>query len=285
MKSGRIARLRWAWAMDREFRVLGWGRGEFLWNYYRSRLQARWGNSESPPVVQKMLWHQAAGRSMPLRLGLFPWGGQWLVLRGVWIYQDYLHPVVKDSKTILDLGANIGAATVYMNGLNPSATFACIEPDPRNVPLLQDNLRLNGISARVFECAISGERGNMRFGLGFDTGWSALLEAGASKSESVEREIVVKTRTVPDILDDLGWAEVDLIKMDVEGAEVSILKDAGDWLPRVGNILMEIHGDGGPERMSGILERFGWRLFPVGVRVELTFLAVRGGPHSSQMRK
>ena len=275
MKTRRIARLRWAWAMDREFRELGWSRGEFLWNYYRSRLQARWGNSESPPVVQKMLWHQAAGRSMPLQLGLFPWGGQWLVLRGVWIHQDYLHPVVKDSKTILDLGANIGAATVYMSGLNPSATFGCVEADPRNLPFLRENLRLNGIAARVFGCAVSSKRGDMRFGLGLDTGWSALIEAGSNKSETVAREIVVETRTVPDILDDLGWAEVALIKMDIEGAEVPILEGAGDWLPRVGGILMEIHGDGGLERMSRIMARYGWRLSPVGMRIEPTFLATR----------
>lgn len=48
----------------------------------------------------------------------------------------------------------------------------------------------------------------------------------------------------------LGWTPVDLVKMDIEGMERDILADGGDWLHRVGLIVLEVHQNTSPEELA-----------------------------------
>jgi hypothetical protein len=61
----------------------------------------------------------------------------------VFEHQYYRLPLRSAPATILDLGANIGLATVYFARMFPRAALACVEPAPENLRLLRDNLALN----------------------------------------------------------------------------------------------------------------------------------------------
>ena len=80
----------------------------------------------------------------------------------------------------------------------------------------------------------------------------------------------VTTRRIPEILDELGWRSVDLVKMDVEGMERDILADCGDWISRVGLIVLEVHGNTSAAELSSFLRPHGWTLERLGSHEEPT---------------
>lgn len=269
MTFSRLKRFVWALHTDKEFRQLGWRRGQFLRAYYRGRLQDHLRGRRVDVVCRFKVLHQVSGKSAVLNLRIGPGGGDWIVLRGVWVYQDYFHPVVTQCRTILDVGANIGMAAVWFKGVNPEAEMACVEADPRNIPLLRKNLADNGIDAKVFEYAVASNNGKARFGVGLDTGCSSLENAGLhNHSEFVE----VETRRLPEILDNLGWAEVDLLKMDIEGLERDLLADSDDWLHRVKYIVLEIHQNTSIEEIASLLNPAQWTSERLGRVAEETYL-------------
>lgn len=270
MAFGRLKRFVWAFRTDAEFQRLGWRRGTFLAAYYRGRLQDHLPNRGTPILGRFVVRHGVSGRTANLHIRLGPSGGDWIVLRGVWLHQDYFHPLISRCHTILDVGANVGMAAVWFRGLIPEVYLACVEPDPRNLPLLRINLAANGIEATVFECAVAPRTGRARLGIGIDTGWSALENAGLhAHTQSLE----VETRRIPEILDALGWSRVDLLKLDVEGLERDLLADGADWLCRVGLLVFELHRNTSPEEIAAILRRVGWSMECIGNHEEATYLA------------
>jgi FkbM family methyltransferase len=199
----------------------------------------------------------------------------WITFRGVWAHHDYFHPLIRRCRTILDVGANIGIAAVWLKGLIPEAELACIEPDPRNLPLARRNLADNDISAKLFECAVAPYTGRTQLGIEAFYGKSSLETTGLYQHEQF---LEVDTRRIPDILDDLGWSHVDLLKMDIEGMERDILADAGDWLARVGLIVLEIHQNTSPEELAMLLRPHGWALQRLGAHDEDTYLGIPDRP-------
>ena len=88
--------------------------------------------------------------------------------------------------------------------------------------------------------------------------------------------VEVETRRIPEILDNLGWCRVDLLKMDIEGMERNVLADGRDWLARVGLILLEVHSNTSPEELSSLLHPYGWTLQQLEFHDEETYLGIPG---------
>jgi Methyltransferase FkbM domain len=96
----------------------------------------------------------------------------------------------------------------------------------------------------VLQCAVMHEEGTVPFNLARnDEGSSVLNLPLQSKFDCVHRETVaIRARTVASILEEIGWASVDLIKMDIEGAEVRILDSLGtEVLDRIKQLTIEFH--------------------------------------------
>jgi FkbM family methyltransferase len=256
--------------MDAEFRQLGWHPGEFVSAYYYGRLRDHLPWRHTSVLRRFSVRHGISGHPAILHIRLSPGVGDWGVLRGVWVHQDYFHPLIRGCRTILDVGANIGMAAVWFRGLLPEARLACVEPDPRNAPLARINLTENAIDATVLECAVASHSGWLRLGIGPNTGWSALEGAGLhTHKEFVEVEV----RRISEILDSLGWPRVDLLKLDIEGLEGEILADGGDWLSRVGLILFELHPNNSAEEIAAVFGRAGWMMERIGYQGDPTYLA------------
>jgi FkbM family methyltransferase len=266
----RLKHLASAFRADTEFQRLGWRPGVYFRAYCGGRLRDHFSPRSVPVVKGFTVRHRVSGRTSTLHMRMGPGGGDWIILRGVWVHQDYFHPLINRCHTILDTGANIGMAAIWFKELYPEAKIACIEPDPRNLALLRLNLAENAINARVFACAVATHRGRARLSFGMDPGWSALENAGL---HAHTRFVEVETRRIPEILDDLGWSRVDLLKLDIEGLERDILADGDDWLSRVGLIVFELHQNNSTEEIAGILNRAGFELERVGLQGEPTYLA------------
>lgn len=143
-------------------------------------------------------------------------------------------------KTLLELGANIGTHTVYLTLGGRFQRVVCIEPHPRNLQLLKQNLILNDLDTRtsVVACAVGDHEGIADFY--FDEsnhGGSSLI-----KPEWVTgAPISVPVRRVDGILRDLNIspADIGLIWMDIEGAEPEAIKSMAELVEIKVPLVME----------------------------------------------
>lgn len=124
----------------------------------------------------------------------------------------------------VDVGANAGYFSVLWASARPGNTVTAVEAAPRNVPLLRHNVDSNGMSGQiqVHAVAVGREAGTLSFDPGPDeqTGWGGLALHQTDRTVSVEVVAV----------DSLVHGRVDLMKVDVEGAELWVFEGARDLL-------------------------------------------------------
>ena len=168
---------------------------------------------------------------------------------------------------VYDIGANAGIYTVL--AARRGASVVAFEPSEEAVALLRDHLALNDLDAEVVEAVVADEEGRITF---FEQGsatTSSLSEASARTGEAFLDDPVVATTRPAVTIDGFSrsagrWP--DLIKLDVEGAELLALRGAGEWLARRrGLLLLEVHpwslGQLGaaPDDVFALLRDAGWR--------------------------
>jgi FkbM family methyltransferase len=153
----------------------------------------------------------------------------------------------RDGDTFFDVGANIGTITlpVAMTGVECLA----FEPAPANAARLAENAELNGLgNVTVIEAAMWSERGTvaLRVDGAEGGGRSRVVDAGDRGGEGV---VEVPAATL-DLWAGGGAAAPDLLKIDVEGGELEVLRGAGETLGagRVREVFVETHPLGLEER-------------------------------------
>ena len=119
-----------------------------LWRYYcRRRLANAFRASAATRHIRfsdgrgGSIWMQSTIRVEPSNSDL-------AVIAGVLGDQEYWEPQLSSVQTLLDLGSNIGIAALWFKLLAPQVRIACVEPDPRNLPLLEQNLRKTGVAGQ-----------------------------------------------------------------------------------------------------------------------------------------
>ncbi len=144
-----------------------------------------------------------------------------------------------DRSTIVDLGANRGGFSSQMSGLF-GGTYFLVEANPHLARRLADEGRF-----AVTHCAVAAREGPISFNIAEnDEGSSILTLPEQSAFRCVRRETVtVQARTIKSLVADLGIADIDLLKLDIEGAEVDVLAAIEpELLARIKQITVEFHG-------------------------------------------
>jgi FkbM family methyltransferase len=175
------------------------------------------------------------------------------------------------SPTIVDCGANIGVATGFFVREHPGAKLIAIEPDPSCFDLLSQNIRRNGWrNVTAHNVAAGKEEGTTLFFRDPSQPGSLL---GSTKRRVLEEQLAVPavrlSRLIPE--------SVDLLKLDVEGAETEVLDellDAGA-LTRIGAIIVEFHHD--PHRPA-LLGNFVRKLGDSGFSCEIRSVGPGAAP-------
>lgn len=168
----------------------------------------------------------------------------------------YYHFVLPDAPTtILDLGANIGLATIYFHRCFPNAEVACVEPMPGNLSMLRENLQLNAVKATIVSAAVNPTDGRLRMEI-------AQKDYGHRVAEPDEQfgkqYTEVPAVSVPSLLDMLKWGRIGLLKIDIEGHERILLSENAGWLELVDAICIECHHDFSSNDLRALTERFGF---------------------------
>jgi FkbM family methyltransferase len=130
---------------------------------------------------------------------------------------------------IIDCGANIGLSVIYFKHHYPKARIIAFEPDARNYNLLKQNVSAFGLSeVELRNEAIWIENTELSFS-NEGTMSSKIIEKGDYKIRGIR-------------LKDLLINPVDLLKIDIEGAEYEVVKDIQSQLHLVKNLFIEYHG-------------------------------------------
>jgi FkbM family methyltransferase len=147
----------------------------------------------------------------------------------------YRFPLAEAPRTLIDAGANIGMATLWFKARWPHVEVIAVEPDPANFALLQRNLQgVPGVRAVQAALApVDGTIGFEREGLRHSSFHARPLRAG---------EQGIRAVSVATLLNEAGWTQCDLLKLDIEGGELELFDHAEQgWMDRIRTIAVELH--------------------------------------------
>jgi len=144
---------------------------------------------------------------------------------------------------IIDAGANVGYTARFLLDAFPGSSIACVEPDSGNADLAERNLApwIARGEVSVHRKALLGEEGcPLTTSRDFRTGgdWAIAVER-------TEEATDLTNTTVDRLMADLSWDWIDLLKLDIEGAERFVLSPESplDFLERTQLMIVEIHDE------------------------------------------
>jgi FkbM family methyltransferase len=237
----------------------------------RSKFAALWNLDRSVEVLRCMHETKEWVRVSAAYLGVsdlsYPWT---LHIRGLhpvclketsdvgafWqIFSRRVYPVAGSERVIIDAGANIGFFTLWAARRALQARIIAIEPVPESYERLRENVRRNGLEERVscLNCALAGitETRMVKVGRPRSQGRRVLPYDPNAK----DRIAPVFTKTLSQILEEEEVPSVDLLKMDIEGAEYETLLSSPERvLRRIARISLEYHPDVADHTVNELLQ-------------------------------
>jgi FkbM family methyltransferase len=172
---------------------------------------------------------------------------------------------IRPGQVVLDIGANIGYYTLIAAKLvGPKGRVIAFEPDPANFALLKKNVEANGHkNVTLVQKALSDKNGKARLYLNpTNKGDHRLYDSGDGRSF-----VTVTRARLDDVLLKLD-RQVHFIKMDVQGAEASVLRGMKGLLRRSRSLKLVTEFSPGGLRLQGddplgylkTLQKAGFRL-------------------------
>jgi FkbM family methyltransferase len=192
-------------------------------------------------------------------------GEQWIEYNGTRLYADTSDRVAKmidmhgeyeprTTKIIknnldsgdfaIDIGAHIGHHTTTMRQCVESG--GCVwafEPNPRNADYIRTSLKQSGWSnVELFELALSNSESSAQLLIPTttNTGTAAISDANLNTANSKET-YSVEMKKLTSIINKRNIENINLLKIDVEGGETSIIEDLNGHLNNIETIILEFH--------------------------------------------
>jgi FkbM family methyltransferase len=160
-----------------------------------------------------------------------------LVLYSVFVAEDYGGELPEPPKTIIDAGAYVGYSTVFLAARYPGVRILAVEPDQSNFALLVRNVPPDA-NVVPLNRALWHRSGRLQLR---DRGTGHWAFSVVGRTAEGRGEASVEAVTVAQLAEQFSLERIDLLKLDVEGAEKEIFEGCGDWLGRVGTIFAELH--------------------------------------------
>ena len=186
------------------------------------------------------------------------------LFRDIFVSRIYDAGLDNAAPLILDCGSNIGMSLLFFKARYPDATIIGFEPNPDQFRVLQKNIDANNLDRiTIHKKAVSDKTGMIEFFANEDNPGSLNMGLVRRSAKAQVTEVEV------DLLSNYITDSVDLLKLDIEGAEESVLRDLYEngELQNIKNIICEYHHhiENGVDRLSEslrMLERagFGYQL-------------------------
>jgi FkbM family methyltransferase len=176
----------------------------------------------------------------------------------IFLNECYRFKANSEFPRIIDCGANIGLASIYWKKAYPAASITAVEADPEVFAIMRRNFQEAGIEdIECIHAAIWHEEGEVEFASsGADAG-------GVITGTQLAAGKIIRVKAMP-LNELLGGMPVDLLKIDVEGAECEILIGHHDWLTEVQRVFVEFHSYANRDQRLDLilttLRRAGFRI-------------------------
>jgi len=167
--------------------------------------------------------------------------GREMFLNGIWEPEvtKYICPRIAQGMTVIDVGADIGYYTLlFAKRVGTEGRVIAFEPIPSAIEKLEQNIRLNGYTnVTVCHYALFSSSGHAILESPFQ-----LSRINPAKTTSEKKDIQVQTRVFDECVSNLKVQRIDLVKIDVEGAELDVLHGMRHSLERYHPaLLIEVH--------------------------------------------
>lgn len=161
------------------------------------------------------------------------------VFKEVFLNEEYRIENLQTSPLIVDCGSNIGTSILYFKKVYPESKIIGFEANPAVYKLLEKNVANQELlNVEIHHAALFDKETELTFYTGSS---NQNLMGSLFKKRGGTNEVKVKTKLLSQFL--LPYDKVDVVKIDVEGAEWNVLTDliSNDSLKKVQNFLIEYH--------------------------------------------
>lgn len=170
----------------------------------------------------------------------------------IFIWKQYDFTAATDCPIIVDCGSNIGMSILYFKRAYPDCVIIGFEADQKTFELLKDNVSHNGLQhVTLFNRAVSDAAGAVDFYS--DPGLPGSLAMTTEPGRGLTATARVETALLSEHLN----GEIDLLKMDIEGAEECAIAELSrhNRLKFVKEMVFEYHHHERPDqdRLAGVL--------------------------------
>ncbi len=152
----------------------------------------------------------------------------------------YFFETTNETPVIIDCGSNIGMSVIYFKELYPQASVYAFEPDHDSFSMLQYNVAVNKLTnVSLFNVALDEKEGETFFYYDAEKPGNPCMTLTSGMFKDKQR---VKVEKLSDHIKQLT-TRIDLVKIDVEGAEHGILRDLVEskTINLVNKMLIEYH--------------------------------------------
>ncbi|MFZ1721705.1 MAG: FkbM family methyltransferase [Microgenomates group bacterium] len=151
----------------------------------------------------------------------------------------FIQNFVKDGDIVLDVGANIGSISILAASRGEKVRVFAFEPTEKIIPLVKENIGVNGFEERIkiYQTAVSHKNGFLQFTIENESEINHLTSKRHNSSTSV------KSLRLDTFVKRTNISRIDLLKIDVEGAEMLVLSGAKKLIQKnqIETIIFEVN--------------------------------------------
>ena len=140
-------------------------------------------------------------------------------------------------KTIVDIGANVGAASLYFAVKYPGAKIFAFEPSSTSFDLLLHNTA----AFPKISCFPFGLHNENQMAVLFPGKIDSVTDSLVGSNLNSDEETEVELRAASDVVDELGLGTIDILKIDTEGNELPILESLALMIEKISVVYLEFH--------------------------------------------
>jgi FkbM family methyltransferase len=159
----------------------------------------------------------------------------------------YKKLIETEKPVIIDIGAHTGESVDFFSKIFPNAKIYSVEPDPESYQKLVNNVASN---VTTFNAAVGSSNKTLSFYQYDKSHLNSLYPINKDSQDSlgyaescIEKKIDVSCITLDSLVDklDLTDIKIDLLKIDVQGAELDIFSSGQNALKKINNITLELN--------------------------------------------
>jgi len=142
----------------------------------------------------------------------------------IFIWREYATKIHSETPLIIDCGSNIGLSVIFFKREYPLSRIIGFEPDAESFGFLKENIQRNKLSnIKIYNSAVYDVAGTINFYSDLDR--KSFVGMSATK-RLTEKNLRLKVSKVPSVLlSDYFLEPVDLLKMDIEGSELKVIRE------------------------------------------------------------